>query len=229
MIIKEVASRALASLLITERGICGNRAENRAAHDATLATSLRFSLGKQAKKIPTDKSWDFEYWWWNTEPNPRSLSEADSNRTRKCPCFRANVPFPSRALSTEERRGLGWRARKQSLRRTRVRFRVSQLNRRPQIQAASIIGNRSSPGEPQALHNFSGLRLLLFAIGQFCTILSKLTKNGHHNGKTRWIGTYSHHPGSRWQPEGSCRVIAGRYSAVAPEALTTFAHLVVSD
>ncbi len=61
--ILEVASRALASLLITEREICGNRAENRAAHDATLATSLRFSLGERAKKIPTDKGWDFEYWW----------------------------------------------------------------------------------------------------------------------------------------------------------------------
>ena len=32
-------------------------------------------------------------WWWNTEPNPRPLSEADSNRTRKCPCFWAIVLF----------------------------------------------------------------------------------------------------------------------------------------
>ncbi len=61
--ILEVASRALASLLITERVICGNWAGNRAAAEATLATSLRFSLGEQAKKIPTDKGWDFEYWW----------------------------------------------------------------------------------------------------------------------------------------------------------------------
>ena len=129
--INEVASRALASLLITERGICGNRAENRIAVEATRATSLRFSQGEQAKKIPTDKSWDFEYWWWKTEPNPRPLSEADSNRTRKCPCFRAIVLFPSRALSTEGRRGLGWRARKQPPSRTRVRFRVLQSNRRP--------------------------------------------------------------------------------------------------
>ena len=58
--ILEVASRALASLLITESGICGNRARNRAAAEATLAPSLRFSMGEQAKKIPTDKSWDFE-------------------------------------------------------------------------------------------------------------------------------------------------------------------------
>ena len=132
--ILEVASRALASLLIRERGICGNRTGNRAAAEATLATSLRFSRGERAKKIPTDKSWDFEYWWWNTEPNPRSLSEADSNRTRKCPCFRANVLFPSRALSTEERSGLGWRARKQPPSRSRVRFRISQLNWRPQFR-----------------------------------------------------------------------------------------------
>ena len=133
--ILEVASRALASLLITERGICGNRAAKHAVQGATLARPKAFLLGERAKKIPTDKSWDFEYWWWKTEPNPRSLSEADSNRTRKCPCFRANVLFPSRALSTEERRGLGWRARKQSPSRTRVRFRLSQSNRRPQIQA----------------------------------------------------------------------------------------------
>ena len=93
--ILEVGSRALASLLITEREIWVNRGENRAAADATLATSLRFSMGERAKKIPTDKGWDFEYWWCNTEPNPRSLSEADSNRTRKCPCFQANVLFPS--------------------------------------------------------------------------------------------------------------------------------------
>ena len=100
----------------------------------TLARPKAFSLGERAKKIPTDKGWDFEYWWWNTEPNPRSLSEADSNRTRKCPCFRAIVLFPSRALSTKGRRGLGWRARKQSLRRTQGRFRVSQSNRRPHFR-----------------------------------------------------------------------------------------------
>ena len=48
--ILEVGSRALASLLITERGICGNRAGNRAAAEATLATSLQFSLGNRQKK-----------------------------------------------------------------------------------------------------------------------------------------------------------------------------------
>ena len=46
----EVASRALASLLITESGLCGNRAAKCAAQGATLATSLRFSLGERAKK-----------------------------------------------------------------------------------------------------------------------------------------------------------------------------------
>ena len=50
--INKVASRALAFLLITERGICGNRAGKRAVHGATRATSLRFSLGERAKKNP---------------------------------------------------------------------------------------------------------------------------------------------------------------------------------
>ena len=46
----KVASRALASLLITESGNGGNRVGKRAAQDATLATSLRFSLGNRQKK-----------------------------------------------------------------------------------------------------------------------------------------------------------------------------------
>ena len=48
--ILEVGSRALASLLITERGICGNLGGNCAAAEATLATSLQFSMGERAKK-----------------------------------------------------------------------------------------------------------------------------------------------------------------------------------
>ena len=48
--INKVGSRALASLLITKRGICGNRAGKRAAVEWTRATSLRFSLGERAKK-----------------------------------------------------------------------------------------------------------------------------------------------------------------------------------
>ena len=48
--ILKVASRALASLLITERGICGNWAGNCAAAEWTRATSLRFSLGNRQKK-----------------------------------------------------------------------------------------------------------------------------------------------------------------------------------
>ena len=48
--INKVASRALASLLITERGNGGNRAGKCAAAEATRATSLRFSLGERAKK-----------------------------------------------------------------------------------------------------------------------------------------------------------------------------------
>ena len=48
--ILEVGSRALASLLITERVICGNRAGKRTAQGATLARPKAFSLGEQAKK-----------------------------------------------------------------------------------------------------------------------------------------------------------------------------------
>jgi hypothetical protein len=33
----------------------------------------------RAEKNPTDKGWVFGKWWWNTEPNPRPLSEPDSN------------------------------------------------------------------------------------------------------------------------------------------------------
>ena len=36
------------------------------------------TLAFRAKKIPTDKGWDFKYWWWNTEPNPRPHPEQDS-------------------------------------------------------------------------------------------------------------------------------------------------------
>ena len=61
--INKVASRALASLLITERGICGNRAGKRAAAGTTLATPKAVFTGGTGKKIPTDKGWDFEYWW----------------------------------------------------------------------------------------------------------------------------------------------------------------------
>ena len=85
--INKVASRALASLLITERGICGNRAGKRAAQDATLATSLRFSMGEQTKKIPTDKSWDFEYWWCSRTLKTNSLYQPMSAAAGVCPCI----------------------------------------------------------------------------------------------------------------------------------------------
>ena len=89
--INEVASRALASLLITERGICGNWGGKRTAAEATRATSLRFSLGDQAKKIPTDKSWDFEYWWCSRTLSPNSLFELLGKAAGVCPCFRVFV------------------------------------------------------------------------------------------------------------------------------------------
>ena len=89
-----------------------NHGLNRSPQSAGLRAGAREHAGI-GKKIPTGELVGIFNWWWKTEPNPRSLSEADSNRTRKCPCFRAIVLFPSRALSTEGRRGLGWRARKQ--------------------------------------------------------------------------------------------------------------------
>ncbi len=49
----------------------GKRAGKRAAQGVTLARPKTFSLGEQAKKIPTDKGWDFEYWWRRRESNPR--------------------------------------------------------------------------------------------------------------------------------------------------------------
>lgn len=110
--ILEVASRALASLLITERGICGNWAGNRAAAEATRATSLRFSLGNRQKKSQLIRV------------GTLSIGGGMRNRTR--------VRFPKRiarepagvhffgllsfslALSAEGRRGFGCRAKKQS-------------------------------------------------------------------------------------------------------------------
>ena len=37
----------------------------------TLARESAVSLGEQAKKIPTDKSWDFHIWWSWRDLNPR--------------------------------------------------------------------------------------------------------------------------------------------------------------
>ena len=37
----------------------------------TLARECAVSLGEQAKKIPTDKSWDFNIWWSWGDLNPR--------------------------------------------------------------------------------------------------------------------------------------------------------------
>ena len=50
--IKKVGSRALASLLIPERGNGGNRAGNRAAAEATLATPRAIFTGGTGKKNP---------------------------------------------------------------------------------------------------------------------------------------------------------------------------------
>lgn len=47
------------------------------AHEATGRN--RANTGAQGKKIPTDKGWDFGFWWWKREPNRRPQSEPDSN------------------------------------------------------------------------------------------------------------------------------------------------------
>ena len=39
----------------------------------------RGSRRDQARKNPNRERLGFCYWWWNTEPNPRPLSEPDSN------------------------------------------------------------------------------------------------------------------------------------------------------
>ena len=76
LIIKEVASRALASLLITERGICGNRAGKRAAAEATLATPKAVFTGERTKKSQPIRV------------GTLSIGGETRNRTR--------VPFPTR-------------------------------------------------------------------------------------------------------------------------------------
>lgn len=46
------------------------------------------TLGKRAKKIPTDKGWDFGYWWRNAELNPRPASNAERQALHFSPWFR---------------------------------------------------------------------------------------------------------------------------------------------
>ena len=132
--INKVASRALASLLITERGNGGNRAGKRAAQDATLATSLRFSLGNRQKKSQLIRV------------GTLSIGGGTRNRTRvRFPKRIAIEPasvrvfgllsfFPREPYLLKGEASLGWRARKQSPSRSRVRFRISQFNWRPQFR-----------------------------------------------------------------------------------------------
>ena len=39
----------------------------------------RGNTHQQTKKIPNSDELGILYWWWNTEPNPRPLSQPDSN------------------------------------------------------------------------------------------------------------------------------------------------------
>ena len=56
------------------------------AHEATGRN--RANTGAQGKKIPTDKGWDFGYWWRNAELNPRPASNAERQALHFSPWFR---------------------------------------------------------------------------------------------------------------------------------------------
>ena len=51
--------------------MAGNAPKTRYLGWWTLARESAVSLGEQAKKIPTDKSWDFKIWWSWGDLNPR--------------------------------------------------------------------------------------------------------------------------------------------------------------
>ena len=51
--------------------MAGNATQTERGGKWTLARESTVSLGEQAKKIPTDKSWDFHIWWSWGDLNPR--------------------------------------------------------------------------------------------------------------------------------------------------------------
>jgi len=71
----------------------GKRAGKRAAQGVTLARPKAFSLGERAKKIPTDKGWDFEYWWSSRTPEYNPRYQLLSTAAGVCPCFGVFVHF----------------------------------------------------------------------------------------------------------------------------------------
>ena len=57
--------------------MAGNAPKTRGMGWWTLARESAVSLGERAKKIPTDKSWDFHIWWsWgDLNPRPQAIFE----------------------------------------------------------------------------------------------------------------------------------------------------------
>jgi len=48
-----------------QRGVGGGKnADFAGAALARPGSKTAPTLGERAKKIPTDKGWDFRYWWW---------------------------------------------------------------------------------------------------------------------------------------------------------------------
>ena len=51
--------------------MAGNAPKTGGWGSRTVARESAVALGEQAKKIPTDKSWDFHIWWSWGDLNPR--------------------------------------------------------------------------------------------------------------------------------------------------------------
>ena len=66
-----------------ERVECGPERPIQAAGEVRRRSqepaSVRGNRRDQTRKNPNRERLGFQYWWWNTEPNPRPLSEPDSN------------------------------------------------------------------------------------------------------------------------------------------------------
>ena len=66
-----------------ERVECGPERPIQAAGEVRRRSqepaSVRGNRRDQTRKNPNRERLGFCYWWWNTEPNPRPLSEPDSN------------------------------------------------------------------------------------------------------------------------------------------------------
>ena len=138
--ILKVASRALASLLITERGICGNRAEIAPPPKRRSRRHCGFHWGNRQKKSQLIRV--------------GTLSIGGGKRNRTCVRFPKRIAiepasvrvFGPLSFFPRERYQLksdaDWVGERGSSRRVAPNsIRISQSNRRPQIQATSVTGN----------------------------------------------------------------------------------------